>query len=62
MFVRPWGSISGKLWNSLSRKGGQYFILTVEVPHSVKRVHGIIMHEGTIDEGIEEGYAAMGAE
>ncbi|KAB2945522.1 MAG: AbrB/MazE/SpoVT family DNA-binding domain-containing protein [Candidatus Methanoperedens sp.] len=29
---------------------------------SVKRVHGIIRHEGTIDEGIEEGYAAMGAE
>lgn len=30
--------------------------------NSVKRVHGIIRHEGTIDEGIEEGYAAMGTE
>ncbi len=29
---------------------------------SVKRVHGIVKHEGTIDEGIEEGYAAMGVE
>lgn len=29
---------------------------------SVRRLHGIIKHEGTIDEGIEEGYAAMGAE
>lgn len=29
---------------------------------SVSRVHGIIKHEGAIEEGIEEGYAAMGAE
>ncbi len=29
---------------------------------SVKRVHGIIRHKGTIDEGIEEGYRAMGEE
>ncbi len=29
---------------------------------SVRRVHGIIRHNGTIDEGIEEGYIAMGAE
>ncbi|MDD5473775.1 MAG: AbrB/MazE/SpoVT family DNA-binding domain-containing protein [Candidatus Methanoperedens sp.] len=29
---------------------------------SVGRVHGIIRHKGTIDEGIEEGYAVMGAE
>ncbi len=29
---------------------------------SVRRVHGIVEHEGTIDEGIEEGYAAMGVE
>ncbi len=29
---------------------------------SVRRVHGIIKHEGTIDEGIEEGYTAMGVE
>lgn len=29
---------------------------------SVRRLHGIIKHEGTIDEGIEEGYAIMGAE
>jgi AbrB family looped-hinge helix DNA binding protein len=29
---------------------------------SVRSLHGIIKHEGTIDEGIEEGYAAMGAE
>ena len=29
---------------------------------SVRRLHGIIKHEGTIDEGIEEGYAVMGAE
>ncbi|MDO9096998.1 MAG: AbrB/MazE/SpoVT family DNA-binding domain-containing protein [Candidatus Methanoperedens sp.] len=29
---------------------------------SVRRLHGIIKHEGTIDEGIEKGYAAMGAE
>ena len=29
---------------------------------SVKRVHGIISHKGTIDEGIEEGYRAMGEE
>ncbi len=27
---------------------------------SVKRIHGIIKHKGTIDEGIEEGYRAMG--
>ena len=29
---------------------------------SVKRVHGIIKHKGTIDEGIEDGYKAMGEE
>lgn len=29
---------------------------------SVRSLHGIIKHDGTIDEGIEEGYAAMGAE
>ncbi len=29
---------------------------------SVKRIHGIIKHEGVIDEGIEEGYRAMGEE
>jgi AbrB family looped-hinge helix DNA binding protein len=29
---------------------------------SVKRIHGIIKHKGTIDEGIDEGYAAMGKE
>ena len=29
---------------------------------SVRRLHGIIKHKGTIDEGIEEGYAVMGAE
>jgi AbrB family looped-hinge helix DNA binding protein len=29
---------------------------------SVRRVHGIIKHKGTIDEGIEEGYRAMGVE
>jgi len=29
---------------------------------SVKRIHGIIKHKGTIDEGIDEGYAVMGAE
>lgn len=29
---------------------------------SVRRVHGIIRHKGTIDEGIEEGYRAMGEE
>jgi AbrB family looped-hinge helix DNA binding protein len=29
---------------------------------SVKRIHGIIKHKGTIDEGIEEGYATMGEE
>ncbi|NJD78335.1 MAG: AbrB/MazE/SpoVT family DNA-binding domain-containing protein [Candidatus Methanoperedens sp.] len=29
---------------------------------SVRRVHGIIKHEGTIDEGIEEGYRVMGKE
>lgn len=29
---------------------------------SVKRIHGIIKHKGTIDEGIDEGYAAMSAE
>lgn len=29
---------------------------------SVRRLHGIIKHEGTIDEGIEEGYEVMGAE
>jgi AbrB family looped-hinge helix DNA binding protein len=29
---------------------------------SVKRIHGIIKHEGTVDEGIEEGYRVMGAE
>jgi len=29
---------------------------------SVRKLHGIIKHEGTIEEGIEEGYAAMGAE
>ncbi|MDD1745753.1 MAG: AbrB/MazE/SpoVT family DNA-binding domain-containing protein [Candidatus Methanoperedens sp.] len=27
---------------------------------SVRRIHGIIKHKGTIDEGIEEGYRAMG--
>lgn len=26
---------------------------------SVKRVHGIIKHEGTIDRGIEKGYRVM---
>lgn len=26
---------------------------------SVKQVHGIIRHKGTIDEGIEEGYRTM---
>jgi hypothetical protein len=26
----------------------------------VRRIHGIIRHKGTIDEGIEEGYRAMG--
>ncbi|MCZ7402117.1 MAG: hypothetical protein O8C61_07830 [Candidatus Methanoperedens sp.] len=31
-------------------------------PASVRSLHDIIKHEGTIDEGIEEGYAAMGAE
>jgi AbrB family looped-hinge helix DNA binding protein len=29
---------------------------------SVRSLHGIIKHDGTIDDGIEEGYAAMGAE
>ena len=29
---------------------------------SVKNVHGIIKHEGTIDDGIDEGYALMGVE
>ena len=29
---------------------------------SVRRLHGIIKHDGTIDEGIEEGYAVMGIE
>ncbi len=29
---------------------------------SVKRIHGIIKHKGSIDEGIEEGYRAMGEE
>ncbi len=29
---------------------------------SVRWVHGIVKHEGAIDEGIEEGYAAMGVE
>ena len=29
---------------------------------SVRRLHGIIKHEGTIETGIEEGYAVMGAE
>lgn len=29
---------------------------------SVKRVHGIVKHKGTIEEGIEEGYRAMGEE
>ncbi|HEY9205520.1 MAG TPA: AbrB/MazE/SpoVT family DNA-binding domain-containing protein [Candidatus Methanoperedens sp.] len=29
---------------------------------SVRRVHGIIKHKGTIDEGIEEGYRIMGEE
>jgi len=29
---------------------------------SVRRLHGIVKHDGTIDEGIEEGYAAMGIE
>lgn len=29
---------------------------------SVRSLHGIIKHDGTIDEGIEEGYVAMGAE
>lgn len=31
-------------------------------PASVKKLHGIIRHKGTIDEGIDEGYAVMGAE
>jgi AbrB family looped-hinge helix DNA binding protein len=31
-------------------------------PASVKKLHGIIKHKGTIDEGIEEGYTAMGEE
>lgn len=29
---------------------------------SVRRVHGIIQHEGSIEEGIEEGYRVMGME
>ena len=29
---------------------------------SVRKLHGIIEHKGTIDEGIEEGYAVMGKE
>ncbi len=29
---------------------------------SVRRVHGIIKHEGTIEEGIEKGYEVIGAE
>lgn len=29
---------------------------------SVRRIHGIIRHKGTIDEGIEEGYKIMGKE
>ncbi|MCL7410447.1 MAG: AbrB/MazE/SpoVT family DNA-binding domain-containing protein [Methanosarcinaceae archaeon] len=29
---------------------------------SVRKLHGIIEHEGTIDEGIDEGYALMGVE
>ena len=29
---------------------------------SVNRIHGIIKHKGTIDEGIDEGYNVMGAE
>ena len=29
---------------------------------SVRRVHRIIKHEGTIEEGIEEGYRVMGTE
>ena len=28
----------------------------------VRRLHSIVKHGGTIDEGIEEGYAAMGIE
>ncbi|MCL7414432.1 MAG: AbrB/MazE/SpoVT family DNA-binding domain-containing protein [ANME-2 cluster archaeon] len=31
-------------------------------PASVKKLHGIIKHKGAIDEGIDEGYAVMGAE
>ena len=29
---------------------------------SVRKLHGIIEHKGTIDEGIDEGYALMGVE
>lgn len=29
---------------------------------SVRRLHGIVKHDGMIDEGIEEGYALMGIE
>jgi len=29
---------------------------------SVRKLHGIIEHKGTIEEGIEEGYALMGVE
>ncbi|MCX9013012.1 MAG: AbrB/MazE/SpoVT family DNA-binding domain-containing protein [Candidatus Methanoperedens sp.] len=29
---------------------------------SVRRVHGIIKHDGSIEEGIEEGYRVMGTE
>ena len=29
---------------------------------SVRRVHGIVKHEGPIEEGIEEGYRVMGTE
>ncbi len=31
-------------------------------PASVEKLHGIIKHKGTVDEGIEDGYGVMGEE
>lgn len=60
--MKHWGIKIGETVEFVVEKGK-----AVLYPHrgsvaSVRKVHGVIVHKGTIDEGIEEGYAAMGAE